>query len=411
MGRVARVIGLLALGVHRVTGRVRAGRGRRTALSVVGVALAVGLMLIVTGTSLGLATQNSVYGANVGYWIVPQSASASTMPVSVGGPRFGSVHAASVHMSSFSGVHYATPVSFAVANLSTANASAYVLVAGVVVHPAVTISGVDTTALASGDPHYANGTYNGSWTGQMVVSSGAAGLLNATDGTAVTFPAGHGANASAGRFHVVSVQSASANAVGSFPIAVVHSSELQSLTGSSDGDTAGRILVNTNRPSVRKRLASVYPDSKVVSASGGSLRTITDSKLALAVGLTAFVVAVVVGTLFVATSMGLEVTADRREFATLAALGLPWRSQALVLGAQTVTVTLVGGVLGAALGIGGIAATNQLAEFLLGTGRIARFTPVLAGYGIAVAVAIGVLAVPYLVWLLTRTSVLDNLST
>lgn len=405
--RLVGFAGLVGVGLRRLAGRLRSGNRRRVLLSVTGVALAVALLVVVSGISLGLASSNTVYGSGVDYWIVPESASASTMAIDVGSAQLGAAHPTSERIAGIDGVDAVTPVRTSLVRLQAGNASEYVVLLGVLPQSGVSVAGLSTAHLTPGDPYYANGSYDGEWTGELVLSEGAAGLLNATNGSAVGV-AGE-ANAS---FTVVDVQRAStASGAGQLPVGVVHLAESQAFTGGTASDTADQFVVATDTPAVKDDLAAVYPQSRVVASGGGGLSAIGTSKLALAIAVTAFVVAVVVGTLFVATALGLEVAADRATYATLLAIGLRTRSLAVVVATQAVAVTLIGGVLGLVLGGGGVVAANALARRYLTESAIAAYPPAFLPYGLGTAVAVGLLATPYLVWLVTRTDVLDHLAT
>ncbi|MFB6218303.1 MAG: FtsX-like permease family protein, partial [Halobacteriaceae archaeon] len=325
------------------------------------------------------------------------------MAVSVGGPQLGAVHRTSEEIREYPGVTAASPVALDVLELRHGTAAEYVLVVGVVAAPDLAVAGLPTSALAPGDPYYANGTYAGRWTGDAVLSAAAADLLGAEANDTLTVRGNY-------TFTVRSVTAAGAGSgvtagAGSVPVALVHLAELQAVTGTTDSDTADQLLVATDDPGVRERLAGVYPSTDVVARSGVSSDSIADSELALAVGLGALV-----DGLFLGTTMGLEVTADRRQYATLAAIGVSGRSRGALVVAQVLVVTGLGGVLGVALGGAGILAANRLADALLGAGAVAVAHPALAPYGVGVALLVGLLASPYLVWLAGRTSVLEQLS-
>ncbi|WP_435102682.1 FtsX-like permease family protein [Halarchaeum sp. P4] len=402
-----RLLGLAGVGLRRLWGRLRSGNRRRVLLSVTGVALAIALLVVVSGISLGLASSNTVYGSGVDYWVVPESASASTMAIDVGSAQFGAVHPTAERIAGIDGVSSATPVRTSLVRLQSGNTSEYVVLLGVIPQAGVSVAGLSTGNLTPGDPYYANGSYNGTWTGDAALSEGAASLLNATNGS--TLGVAGQANAS---FTVVGVQRASASSgAGQVPVGLVHLAELQAITGGTASDTADQFVVATNTPAVKDDLAAVYPHSRVVANDQGSLAAIGTSKLALAIALTAFVVAIVIGTLFVGTALGLEVAADRSTYATLLALGLPARSLGVVVATQAVAVTLLGGLLGLLLGGGGVLAANALAQQYLTDSAIAAYPLVFVPYGLGTAVAVGLLATPYLVWLVTRTDVLDHLAT
>ncbi|WP_202932751.1 ABC transporter permease [Halorussus salinus] len=380
-------------------------------MSVSGVAIAIALMLIVTGVALGLSSQTTVGGDSVDYWITPEAGSTSTMVVSTEGPQFGAVHATTERLTRNEEVAYATPVLMHAMEMHTPGGedeSKYIIVIGVVAQSDVEVAGLSAGPLTPGDPYYANGSYNGTWTEEAVVSPAAAELLGATNGTSLIPTRGAQGNQT---LTVSSIGSEDVSTgMGQLPVILVHLSEIQQLTGATDGDQADQILVDTNSRNVKSELADVYPRSTVMARSGLTAKSMS-SGLPLAMSVAALCVAVIVGTLFVGTTMGLEITADQQQYALLGALGLPWRSRAVVVLVQALTVTIVGGIFGLGLGYLGIEVTNHLAQEYIAPTAIAVAHPMLGVYGVGVAILIGLLAAPYLLWLTKRTSILDQLNT
>ncbi|QCC47230.1 ABC transporter permease [Halobellus limi] len=409
MGSRHRYAGLLGVALGRLAGRFRRGEGKQLAVSVLGVAIAIMVMVTVGGVALGLASQSAIQGDDVDYWIVPEDRTASSIAVSVDGPQLGGTHDVTARLNRNPQVEYATPVLLRVVQLRApaSDTSEFVLVAGVIPDGGDReVLGVSTAALTPGDPYYANGTYDGEWTGEVVASGPAAELLALEGGDPLATPR-QGSNRS---LHVENVSTGSYNTgAGPLPIVVVHQSELQAITGATAGDPADQILVSTTSAGVRSELEALYPQSSVITKSGFAEQSVSTSSLPVAVALTAVLTAVVVGTLFVATMMGLELHADRRRLAVLAAIGYRTRSQAFLVVAETFILTLCGTVVGIALGVGGIAATNALATRYLGVQSVAVFDPILVGAAGAVAVLIAAAASIYPVWLTRRTDVLEVL--
>jgi putative ABC transport system permease protein len=450
--RLNRFAGVIELGFRRILGTLRSNASTHVTLSVVGVAIAVAMMTTVAGVSLGLASGSAIQGSDVDYWVVPEGATLDTIAVSVDGPRLGEVHAITDDLADDDRVGYATPVLVQLvpvrpppatppdgpssdattgtpSNTSTApprNASTreYVVFVGVVGPPDNTqpqrnrsVAGVPVDPLTPGDPYYANGTYDGEWTGEVVLSGAAAEVLNASADDDVT-PAGtaldttdraterttRGANgnmtgnATRRTFTVTHVANGSlTTGVGPAPVAVVHLAELQAATGAADGDQADQLLVSTNSPAIEGRIETLYPGTDVVTRAGLSTSTdqLSTSSLPVAMGVAGIVVSVAVGALFVATLFGLDVLAGRDRLAALSAIGVAGRSQSLLVLTEVLTLCLLGGVTGTILGIVGIALVNAVAGELLGVSDVAVFRPELLGVGLAVAVLIGLLAAPY----------------
>jgi putative ABC transport system permease protein len=377
-------------------------------LTVLGVGLAVGLMISVTGISLGLASQSVVESENVDYWILPESADAQSVAVSTGGLQLGSVHETSERISADSRVEYAVPVLLEVVPVEdrVTGERTYILAVGVTGEPDATVLGLSTGDLSPGDPYYANGTYDGTWTGDMVLSNAGATVTNASVGDSLSIDR-DGANHS---FTVTTVADSEATTgTGPTPVALVHLSELQSITGAASGDQADQILVDTNSRGVKPWLEALYPRTTVTTRSGLGAQSVSTSNLPLAVAVAAFVAAVVVGILFVTTLMGLEVSASRRELGTLAAMGFRGRSLSVLITAETVLVTFLGGVLGIILGWLGILGVNTAGQRLLGLQTVARFELPLIGYALVVAVLIGFIGALYPVVLGWRTDPLEAL--
>ncbi|NGM70758.1 ABC transporter permease [Natronolimnobius sp. AArcel1] len=391
--RLIRWAGLLRVGVRRTVSRTLGADQRRMQLSVLGVAAIIALLVIVTGLGLGLATGTTVYDDDIDYWVVPEDSGSSSPLLATDNPRFGSVHDATEQFRS-DDVTFATPVLSQVLQVETDGETEYILVMGVINEPGLdSVTGVATTGITDGDPYYDDGSYSGEWTGDAVLSQSAAGLLEADSGSQLTI-AGNDS------FTVTNVDDG-ADSVGDVPAAVVQLSELQTLTGAAENDQADQFIVGTNSPAVETTLEGVYPQSEVLTRGELTTSAAMDSELPLALALTAFIISVSVGTLFVLTTNGLEVVADRTQLATLAAIGISTRSQLTLVGTQTLVITGAGGLLGALVGMGGIWGVNAAAMEFVTTEPIALSEPWFILYGGAVGLIIGILSLPYLL-LLTR---------
>lgn len=407
MSRVRRLWSLCGIARQRVAGRARIAP-QRVALTVAGVALAIGLMVSVTGIAFGLASQSVVESEEVDYWIVPEGASTESVVVSTGGLQLGDVHATARTIDADDRVEYATPVMISLLSFQDAatDVQRYILTVGIVPQPDIDVLGLSATPLTSGDPYFNSGSYDGQWTGELVMNDAAGTVLNASTGT--TLNSSRAPNRS---FTVVNVSESQATGVGgTVPVALMHLSELQALSGAQSGDQANQILVSTNNRNVRGSLTDQYPRTQVVERSGLSAQEVSTSNLPLAVALAALISAVVVGVLFVTTLMGLEVNASRQELGMLAAMGFARRSRSLVIAVETVLLSLVGGILGIGLGSLGIIGINTFGVETLGLGTIALFDPLMAVYALGVAAVIGVIGAIYPVLLSSRTTQLEVLS-
>ena len=398
---------LLGLAFHRIVGRVRIAP-QRVLLSVLGVGLAIGLMVAVTGVSLGLASQSVVESEGVSYWIVPEGGNVESIAISASGPQLGDVHRASFDLGADDRIAYVTPVSLELLPLKDVQAGerTYVLAAGVIPSTNTDVLGLPTDSLEPGDPYYANGSYDGRWTGEAVLNDAAASVTNASTGDRLEL-----ARSSNRSFSVMNVSAGGAEtAGGTVPVMLVHLSELQAMTGGTNGDIADQILVSTNDRSVRSTLEGRYPRTTVVTKSGLSAQEVSTSNLPLAIAVAALVSAVVVGVLFVTTLMGLEVSADREQLGTLAAIGYSSRSRSVLVASETMIVSLFGGFAGIGLGLVGIWGVNHIGTTTFGVEAVAVFEPRVGLYAIGVALVIGVLGAAYPVLVSRRTSLLEVLS-
>ena len=408
MGRLRLLWGLVGLGVARVRGRVRVAP-HRVLLSVLGVALAIGLMTAVTGVSLGLASQAVVENEDVDYWIVPEGSETDSVVVDSGGLKLGNVHKVSSRIEQDDRVNYATPVFVTLLPVEDAvtGERVYLLTIGIVPEAGMEVFGLPAGALTPGDPHYANGNYDGPKTNELVLNDAAATVTNTSEGTTLLTPSGNTGE----QLRVVNVSAGESISVsGTVPLALMHLGEVQAFSGATTGDQADQILVSTNDRSGRATLAGQYPQTTVVERSGLGAQQVTQSNLPFAMAVAALVAAVVVGVLFITTMMGLEVNTGRQQVGVLAAMGYSRAARSVIVGAETLCLAVVGGALGILLGMGGIVGINVVGQALLGADQTALFDPRLVLYALGVAVVIGIVGAVYPVLVGFRTSGLEGLA-
>ncbi len=361
--------------------------------SVLGVAVAIALLVMVTGLGIGLATETTVYDDDIDYWIVPAGEGDRSPLVATGSPQFGDVHERNADIAALEGVDSTTPILTEVAQVEHGSHSEFILVIGVIGSPGVdSVAGVDSQPLTADDPYH----HGDGWTGEIVLSGGAGSLLEASSGDSVTVSGNES-------FVVTAVDDGEAS-MGEVPTALVQLSELQTLTGADGSDQADQFVVGTNDPAVADELETVYEESSVLSRGELTASQTLDSDLPLALALTAFIISLVIGTLFVVTTSGLEIVADRTQLATMSAIGLSTRSQVTLTIVQTLSTTVLGGIVGSLLGLAGILAINEGIGRVLTVDSVALFHPLLGVYGVAVALIIGLLSLPYLFVMTRRIS-------
>lgn len=398
---------IVGVGVRRVLGRLQSGGRGRTVVSITGVALAVALLVVVTSLSAGLAGGATVQSDDIDYWIVPDESGAGSVPLNAEGAQLGDVHRITAELQADARIGYASPVLLQPLQVQhpATDAQTYVLAVGVIPEPNREVAGLNTTPLAGAYTYYANGSYNGTWSGQSVISPVVADDLNATTGDTLRL---------GGASRDVTVTQITATeleaGVGKVPAIVMPLAELQAVTGQTTADSADQILVSTTDPSVESLLGTIYPQTTVVTRSGLVGADTSATSLPLAMALAATLVAGGIGVTFVATMMGLELTAGRRELAVLGAVGFSNRSRILVVLTETVTVAVLGGLSGIVLGLGGVAGVNRAIESTIGVAQLATVTPGIVVYALAAALVVGVLAVPYPLYLAVKTDVLTELT-
>lgn len=396
MSRLAKLRGVCSLSLARIRAQLRTKQARSC---VLGIGIAVGLLLVVTSLSLGLAAGTVVESGDADYRVTAGD-SASSASVEVDDPQLGSARAAVTMIDEHEAVTGVTPVLVAFLPAEAPNGNEeIVVVVGVVSGNGIDrVSGTQISALSAGDPAHETGTP----TEEAVVSDAAAQLLDVDEGDSIRLDGDH-------RFDVIDRSDvASGGPSGNIPVVAVQLSELQRITGAHDGDLADEIHVRADED-VRSFLEGVYPDVTVRTDSIVDTAQEGDEQ-ALAVALVAAVLGIGVGIGFTATSVGLLVANDRRQLAVLGAIGISvWHRRAMVL-TLSIAVTLIGGLVGIALGAVGVGALNRIVGPWIGIGRLAVTDPVLGIYGLLVAGCIGVVTAPYLLYVAERGSLLEEIN-
>ncbi|WP_408957478.1 ABC transporter permease [Natrinema sp. 74] len=400
--------GLARLALARWWRRATRTTTGRTVSTIGVIALTVALLLVVTGVALALA-DGGVTGRNdAAVAVTPEESGTLSSVDGVEGPRLGATNERAAAIRDRDGIDHASPVLVETVRLRPPNGNARtVRLVGVVPDgESRTVAGLSTAALERGDPHYANGSYDGPRTGEIVLSETAADRLGASSGDELTVSMGPGR--SSGPSVTVTAVADDGTGGATAPVALVHVSGLQSLSGAADGGLADRLLIWGESSAAQSAAADAYPAAAIEVAGTTDPSSLFDDGLAFATGVIALVVSVTICASFVATAMGMTVDEDRRTLAVLESVGVPTRGRLAIVAVSAGITTLVGALVGVALGAAGIVAVNAIAGATIAPGAVAQFHLVFVPYAIAVALFSGLIAVPYPLVVAVRTSVLEE---
>ncbi|ARS91553.1 ABC transporter permease [Natrarchaeobaculum aegyptiacum] len=404
--------GLLSLSVARLWRRATSTRRRRVATTLLTVATTIALLLTVTGVALALADGGAAADSDAEVQIVPDDSATLSTVDGVERPRLGEANQRAATIADDEAVDHASPVLAEPGSLESVDDGERqrVLLVGVVADDqSRTVGGLPTDDLEPGDPHYADGDYDGPPQGEIVLSQAAAERLGASEGDELGVPAPEAASETMTlSLEVVAVEEAESDGDTDVPIALVQASELQSFTGASEGELADRVVVWGDADGAASAAKSTYPDASVESTGSVDPSALFDDALALAASLLAALVGIVLCASFVATTAGMTVDDDRRSLAVLESIGIPQRGRLTVVAVSTLLTTVCGALIGAGIGYVGIYAVNAVASATIAPGTIALAHPVFVPYAVGVALVAGLVAIPYPLVIAARTNVLEE---
>ena len=405
--RRRRWAGLVGLTLSRWWQRATGTTAGRIVSTVAAVALTIAFLLVVTGIALALADGGVTATDDATVRITPDEQSTLSSVDGVEGTRLGATNERARTIRARDGVAHASPVVLETGRLEGSGETQTIRLVGVVPDgESRTVAGLPTNQLDAGDPHYANGSYDGPRAGGIVLSRTAADRLDVAAGDEVNVSPGP-MRSVAPAVTVRAVAAADGGETGA-PVALVHASELQSLSGAAAGQLADRVVVWGQSDAARSAATDAYPNASVTVAGTTDPTALFEDGLAFATSMIALLVGVTICASFVATTMGMTVDEDRRTLAVLESVGIPARGRLAVIAISTGITTLVGSLVGVGLGVAGIAGVNTVARSTVAPGAVAQFHPLFVPYGIAVALLAGLVAVPYPLAVAARTSVLTE---
>jgi putative ABC transport system permease protein len=294
------------------------------------------------------------------------------------------------------------------------NTSEFRLLTGVGLQTAAEGKGIavqEGRGLEGGDPHYANGTYEGPMTHEVVIDSRTADLMNVSVGETL-YIGGSKSVARKHAFTVVGTSQTFSRFLGT-PTLVLYLSELQEITGTTQSDRATFITVklqpDVDVQTAQADLQRAYPEYDV-RTNREQLRTLVQDKTLVIASAAALVfLAVVAGIGLMVNLLMLVVYQQQHELAALRALGF---SRGLLVG-LVATQGILLGVLGGAVGLAAtpvaVVGLNHVAYLVVGFESLLR-TPVLVYAGGAVlAVGIGTIGAVIAGWHIARLPPLPQL--
>nr|WP_247003974.1 ABC transporter permease [Halosolutus gelatinilyticus] len=406
----------------RVRERVRAAGGLtfaqlrhhrlRLGLAIVGVALAVLATTLLAGAGVGVLEtgQQQFAAADRDLWV---TAGETRLTSSGGGGFENSLYdsrSVAREMEAHDGVATAVPLAFETVYVGTGDGDFATFVGTGVPGGGSSVRVTDGAGL-SGDPHYANGTYEGPRTNELLLDEETANSLGVDVGDTVNV----GGSLSVARnteFTVVGISPTFERMLGA-PTVTMPLSELYRVTGTTRTEPATFITITgedgADVDAVQRDLRESYPEYEIRSNQEQLEAVVQEQVLVLAAGGALVLLAVGAGVALTVSLLSLVVFQQRREFAAARAQGLSSSLLIAIVIGQGVTIGFVGGVVGLALTPPAVSLLNGLAAAVVGfEGLVRTAEPIYVG-GIAIAVVTGTIAAAIAGWRLGRRPILQDI--
>lgn len=375
----------------------------QSALSILAITLAVLAVTLLASTGLGVLEtgQQQFDSADRDLWITDGGAELSSSGLK--NPIL-NAHQVAATAEAHDDVKTAAPLAFHATYIMTADGKTK-RVMGVGLpntHGGLTLKAGE--GFSRGDVHYANGSYDGPRTDEIIIDRSTATALELEVGDTATVTTNRGAD---GRtVTVVGISSTYSEFLGA-PTAAMPLSELQRLAGTTGSDRATFVTVtvadDADPAAVQQALADEFPAYEVQTNREQLQEMLHGYALILASAVTVVILAVIIGGAITLNVLVLSVVQRLDELAALHALGL---SRGTLIGAVVVRSLVLGGsgaVIALALTPLLGAALNTVAGQLVGFSTIVQVTPLVYVLGGGVAAGITLLGSVAVGWYMTST--------
>ncbi|WP_222912808.1 ABC transporter permease [Natrinema sp. SYSU A 869] len=382
----------------------------RTVLVVLAIALAVLAVTLLSSLGLGVMQTGEERFDRAGQdvWISGDSVEL-TATGSLENPITDS-HRLATDLNQRDDVETASPLAFHSVYVGTKPDNTE-LVTGVGVPGTGSDNTADGDGFSGGDSHYANGSYDGPMSQEIVIDPQTAELFDVGVGDTIYVGTSR-VSAPEREFEIVGISSEYSQFLGTSTV-TMPISELQELAGTTGTDRATFVTVTTvdgaDRETVSEDIQQSYPGYNVRTSEEQFESMLNEYLLVLASGATLVVLALVAGIALTTNTLVLVAVQQRDELAALRALGLSRGLIAGVIGGQGFTLGVLGGILGLLSTPLFAFILNHIATSFVGFENLLRTPPIIYATGLLIAVAIGTLGAVIAGWRAARYARVDNL--
>ncbi|RQH02676.1 FtsX-like permease family protein [Natrarchaeobius oligotrophus] len=384
----------------------------RLGMAIVGIALAVLAMTLLAGVGMGVVEtgEQQFETADRDLWVT----AGETRITPVGGGGFENTlydsRNVSAAISEHEGVRNAVPLAFETVYVGTGDGEFRTFVATGTTGGGSTVQVTDGE-LFPGDPHYADGTYEGDRTNEVVIDEETARQLGVDVGDTIHV-GGSYAVARENEVTVVGISPTFERMLGT-PTVVMPLSELHQATGTTHTEPATFITVtledDADPETVQQDLEETHPEYEIRTNQEQLDAVLQEQVLVLAAGVTLVILAVGAGIALTANLLALVVYQQRRAFAVLRAQGISATLLIASVVGQGIAIGTLGGALGVALSSPSAHLLDRLASAVVGFDGLVQLSPTILAGGFLIAVGIGTLSAALTGWRISRTPPLELL--
>lgn len=355
-------------------------RKTRTFLTILAIGISVASVILLVSVAITMNQENAPITEQTDFWVIPAGSGVFDPVTNSEKTMLGNVHQRVETIKSYPDVKSATPI---LNKVLYATKKEQKVILGVGIIPDGTI--IPPDALSLGDPGYyseKNRTF------EAAINQQLSNLLGVNKGDYIYLNVSSSTLLNSTPFKITSIiDSAEFSTV---PVAILHLSELQELTGNLKGDRANQIIISGKN--LLLLLHEYFPDAIVLSETEYYAHSITDDKRTLATAIAITVVSFVLGVLFISSAMIFSINEKQKEFATMRAIGISDKSIIKIVMYESIIISIIGGVTGVVLGFSGRYVLNYATLSLFGIDIVSYLNPIIIIVAFFTALIAGVIS-------------------